>query len=199
MASGTASWAIATTVSGTEVFLLPPLTLVIVLHHTDKAERSFYIREACYKPFFFTGTWMKPSCPAWHYHLGCFPFATQLILSVNHYTSLQKPHFHTKVYFKFCVVLATIFFFTILPTPVRISCLPYICTVTRMDIHAREETEHQRLTLSRKVVHLRVTGALKSVFTKEYFLSHVGDCALNYSLLPSLLQILSPKKDALCG
>lgn len=168
MASGTASWAIATTVSGTEVFLLPPLMLIIVLHHTDKAERAFYIRGPCYKPFVLQEPGGSPRVqPDSSYRLGCFPFATQLILSVNHHTSLQKPHFHTKVYFKFCVVLATIFFFTILPTPVRNSCLPYICTVTRMDIHAREGMEHQRLTLSRKVVHLRVTCALKSVLQRS--------------------------------
>lgn len=71
-------------------------------------------------------------------NLGCFPFATQLILSVNHHTSLQDPHFHTKAYFKFCVFLVTIFFFTILPTPVRNSCVPYICTVTRTNIHDRK-------------------------------------------------------------
>lgn len=150
MASGTASWAIATTVSGTEVLLLPTLTLIIVLHHTDKAEGAFYIRGSCYKPFVLQEPgWSLRVQPNSSYRLGCFPFATQSVLSVNHHTSLQKPSFHTKIYFKFCAFLATIFFFSILPTPVRNSCLPYICTVTRMNIHAREGMEHQRLTLSR--------------------------------------------------
>lgn len=147
-------------------FLLPTLTLIIVLRHTDKAEGAFSIRKAGYQPFALQEPGGSPCVhPDSSYRPGCFLFATQLILSVNHHTSLQEPHFHTKVYFKFCVVLATLFFFTVLPTPVRNSCLPYICTVTRTNIHAREEMEHQRLTLSRtKVVHLSVTCALRVLY-----------------------------------